>query len=148
MEHFKAELEEALVNVRLETKENATKKPKVELGYLEPLKVDDDEKNDFPYVLIRYMNGEEDEQDNEIQLKLIVGIHSKDAKGWIDILHIIEVVKQHILKKRVFDYCLLEYPLKASIPEEQPYPYFYGFLDLNFKIPKMEIEGDEELWPA
>lgn len=148
MEHFKAELEEALVNVRLETKENATKKPKVELGYLEPLKVDDDEKNDFPYVLIRYINGEDREEENEIQIKLIIGVHSQDSKGWVDILHIIEVIKQHLLKKKVFEYYVLEHPIKSSIPEEQAYPYFYGFLELKFKIPRIELEGDEEPWPA
>lgn len=148
MENFKKVLESTLKNVRFETKENCSKNPKIVLGYLEPLKVDDDEADDFPYVLVRYMNGEGSEDESEVNLKLIFGIYSQDAKGWVDVLHMIEVVKQMLLKTRVFDFYTLEYPLKDSIPEEQPYPYFYGFLDIRLKIPHIEIEGDEEPWPA
>ncbi|MDA3731667.1 hypothetical protein PBV87_09280 [Niameybacter massiliensis] len=148
MEHFKVVLEEALVNVELESKDNITRKPKVELGYLEPLKVDDDENKDFPYVLIRYINGEDKEEESEMNLKLIIGVHSPDSRGWVDILHIIEGIKQYLLKKKVFDYYTLEHPVKSSIPEEQAYPHFHGFLELKFKIPRIEIEGVEEPWLA
>ena len=59
-----------------------------------------------------------------------------------------EVVKLAILKKQIFEFFALEWPIKTSIPEEQPFPYFFGFMEVGFNIPQAEQEGVVNEWLA
>ena len=147
MNDLKRFLEENIQNVRLSTKENTNKVPSVVLGYLDPLQEEREEKDDFPYILIRCLEGSEDEE-SSIRLKIIFGIYSEDVKGWMDVLHLIQVVKLAILKKKIFEFYSVITPLKFSIPEEQPYPYFFGFMDVSFEVPHIEMEGMVNAWQA
>lgn len=146
MEDFKSFIEEAIKNMRLSTKKNISRKPQVVLGYLDPLEEGQEDKEDFPYIIIRYMNDESSSEDGNLNLKLIFGVYSEDVKGWMDVLHLIEVVKIAIFKKQIFNFYTLSGSIKTLIPEEQPYPYFFGFMDVTFNVPQVQIEGVVSEW--
>lgn len=146
MENFKGVIETAIKDVRLSTKNNIGRKPQVVLGYLKPLEDDEEEKEDFPYIIVRYMSDESSIEDGSLNLKLIFGVYSQDTNGWMDVLHLIESIKISILKKQIFDFYTLSSPIKSEIPEEQPYPYFFGFMYLKFDIPQVQMEGDVSVW--
>jgi len=148
MENFKNFIDDAIKNVRLSTKSNTGREPQVVLGYLEPLEEEQEEKEDFPYIIIRYMNDESSSEAGSINLKLIFGVYSKDTKGWMDVLHLIESLKLAIFKKQVFDFYTLSGAIKSEMPEEQPYPYFFGFMNLTFDIPQVQMEGDVSAWQS
>lgn len=141
MDNLKSFILEAVKEAHLTTKNNEGKIPSVILGYLDPLDNEKDEKEDFPYVIIRYIDDQIEDDSSNLKLKLIFGIHSEDFCGWVDVLHLFELVKIAILKSPIFGFYTVDKPIKSSIPEEQPYPYFYGFMDLNLTIPQIQVEG-------
>ncbi|MHC1747438.1 MAG: hypothetical protein AB9856_03500 [Cellulosilyticaceae bacterium] len=146
MKNFKEVVENATKDLRLPTKSGAEKEPQVLLGYLDDVEDNHDENQEFPYILIRYVKDQTNEDEQLLSLKLIFGGYSRDTYGWVDLLHLMENVKAALIKKQVFDFYSLNFPIKNTIPEEQPYPYFMGITELELTIPKIEFEGDEQTW--
>ena len=147
LEHFKNFIEGVVHNERLLTKTNKMKIPQVKLGYLDENE-GDKEKEDFPYVIVRYMKDRVEDDEAIVSIKMLFGVYSEDSGGWIDIIHCMEILKREILKCYSFDFYRVQLPIKCSIPEEHPFPYFIGTMELDLTIPRIEIEGDEEPWPA
>ena len=147
LNNFKKFIEEVARNERLLTKTNQSKMPQIKLGYLEDNEYGE-EKEDFPYIVIRYLKDQVSEESATVNIKVLFGVYSEDSEGWMDILHCMELIKREILKKQNFDFYTVELPIKCTIPEEQPFPNFIGTMELDLTIPRIEIEGDEEPWPA
>ena len=141
MQDFKAVLEGAVKEAHLKTKSHVVKDPQIVLGYLDPLQEADKEQEDFPYIIVRYSNDMILEEQSHLSLKLILGVYSEEIEGWVDVLHLMELVKKAVLTRPVFNFYTIERPIKTSMPEEQPYPYFFGFMELTLNIPKLQMEG-------
>ncbi|MDT8901837.1 hypothetical protein [Anaeroselena agilis] len=128
------------------TPKGAHRAPQVVDGYLPPK----DPKNhntteDFPYVIVRYLSDETDEEGATAQVKVICGVYSDDDRqGWRDLLNLMSSIKTFLLSNRLFGGCFsVELPLKREIPEEQPVPEWQGVLTLNVSIPSiMEVDED------
>lgn len=127
-------------------KENM-KIPTVDLGYLpmkerKPGKPQEDPDEDFPYILIRYKEGEDDIEEGEVSIQLLLGAYRDDETGWKDILNMIEVIRKTLTTKPLFKNGSLIYPIKYKIPEEQGIPYFCGLVDIKFTSGRYSIEGE------
>ena len=145
MKDLKGYLEEVVKSAQLSTKNNIGRIPKIILGYLDPLE-DEEEKEDFPYIILRYIEDGIEEEESTLKLKLIFGVHSLDTYGWVDVLHLMELVKLGLLKKQMFSFYSVMKKIKSSMPEEQPYPYFFGFMELPLNIPQQQMEGEMQTW--
>lgn len=136
MDELVRELEKATSSIQLQTKNKQYKAPQVVAGYLPPKNPRDQQVEDFPYVIVRYLS------DSEVtaQVKVLCGIHSEDdQQGWRELVNLLDAIKTHLLSKRFFGKCFeIERPLKREIPEEQGAPEWVGWLSLTVSIPNIQ----------
>lgn len=120
------------------------KAPQVVAGYLSEKKpAQKQEVPDYPYVIVRFLKDDDDNEGAAARVKIIVGTYSQDAQdGWRDPLNILTRIKQELLARPVFGESFrVEKPIETEMPEEQPYPEWWGSLTLNVIMPQMEEEG-------
>lgn len=128
--------------------DDTTKKiPSVDLGYLpikerKPGKPQEDPDEDFPYILIRYKEGEDDLEEGQVSVQILLGAYRDDETGWKDILNMIEVVRKTLITKSHFKNGALQYPIKYKIPEDQAIPYFHGLVEVKFAVGTYSVEGE------
>ena len=120
-----------------------SKAPQVVSGYL-PEKKPGLGQNppDFPYVIVRYLDDNDTDDNNIARVKIIAGTYSEDTQGgWRDCMNVITKIKAALLKQRFFGPFKVEKPVKTELPEEQPYPEWVAFLMLTITIPQVQEEG-------
>jgi hypothetical protein len=118
--------------------------PRVVAGYLPEKKpTQKQDPPDIPYVIVRFLEANETNQNATATVKVIVGTYSKDTQdGWRDTLNVLTRIKQELLARPVFGGSfLVDRPIKTELPEEHPYPEWWGSLTLNVIVPLMEEEG-------
>lgn len=148
MDELIKELEAVTGTVRFLTPKGEERAPQVVDSYLppkNPRKPDDGE--DFPYVIVRYMEDEETENDATAKVKIICGVHAEEIKqGLRDLLNLTGAIRTHFLSQRLFGGCFeVKMPLKREIPEEQNAPEWYGWLILNIETPNIQgVDKDVE----
>lgn len=102
------------------------------------------EKNSYLYVLVVETNDEEDDSKMSTA-KVEIGFSIYDADqtdGWRTIYNVMEHVRQALLKKRFIAMKhRLELPLKGVVPDEQPFPQWYGKLIATYTIGQPQEEG-------
>lgn len=134
----------AVTNFDLDANVSGIKKaPQVISGYLKEKKPGQkQDPPDFPYVIVRYLEDTDNENESTATVRIISGTYSEDEQnGWRDCMNVITRIKQELLKKRSFGPFRIEYPLKTELPEEQPYPEWVAMLTLNVVIPQVQEEG-------
>ncbi|GEB35305.1 hypothetical protein [Brevibacillus parabrevis] len=140
MHSLKTFLEEVVVDVELTNPKGTLTTPQVFLEALPQRKADSQEE-DYPFIIVRAAGGEDLEDGSTASLNLIVGTYSKDDSGFIDVLNIIEDVRQALLKKRVVGQSFrMELPLKWKLFDEQPYPGWVGEMNTLWTIPQVQEE--------
>lgn len=137
-------IEDAVKNFELETNVPGMKKaPQVVTGYLK-------EKNsrgknsvpDFPYVIIRFLDGVDANEGSKATVRVIAGSYSENEQdGWRDPINILTRIKTELLKQGTFGPFFLEKPIKVELPEEQPFPEWVAFMILTFTMPQVQMEG-------
>lgn len=137
-------------NIGFINEKGTFKTPQVRLGYLamkerKPGKPPEDEE-DFPYILIRYNQGEDEIDSGIVKINILLGAYRNDETGWIDILNMIETIRKTLKKQGVFSNGSLEYPIKYNIPVDQAVPFFQGEINLTFSIGQYSTEGGLETW--
>ena len=80
LNNFKKFIEEVARNERLLTKTNQSKMPQIKLGYLEDNEYGE-EKEDFPYIVIRYLKDQVSEESATVNIKVLFGVYSEDSEG-------------------------------------------------------------------
>lgn len=148
LEEVKAVLIKGIKNhIGFAGKKEDVRLPKVELGYLpmkerKPGKPQEDPDEDFPYILIRYKEGEDELTEGEVSIQLLLGAYRDDETGWKDILNMIEAIRKTLMTQSYFENGTLQYPIKYKIPEEQGIPYFCGIVEVKFTIGVYSMEGE------
>lgn len=108
-----------------------------------PIPSSEDEPEPFPYAIVRLADGKlEDYENGEIMSVMIIfGAYNIDSAndGYRDVLNLIDFAKRHFLKKQNVKskYQLVidsQHPVNWSLPDEDSYPYYFGGLQLYFKI--------------
>ncbi|WP_312117946.1 hypothetical protein [Brevibacillus reuszeri] len=135
MRSLKTFLEEVVENVELTSPKGVLTKPQVFLEQL-PQKSASSQEEDFPFIIVRAMGGEDRTDGASASINLLVGTHSKDDDGFMDVMNIIEDVRQALLKNRIVGGSFrLELPLKWKLFEEQPWPGWIGEINTLWTIP-------------
>ncbi|QHZ50028.1 hypothetical protein ERICV_05129 [Paenibacillus phage phiERICV] len=92
--------------------------------------------SDFPYLIIRALDGVDGQEDGKIQVRMLVGVKSKMENGYIEILSLIEKIKQALLKTEIIGGKFeIERPVKWKLFEEQPYPEWVGEIVTTWTVP-------------
>lgn len=98
---------------------------------------------DFPFVIVRYLEDEDNEDAAIASVRIIAGTYSEDAKdGWRDCLNVVTRIKQHLLAHPFIGGPFrVEKPMRTELPEEQPVPEWIASLTIQVVIPVIEEEG-------
>ncbi|TGV00499.1 hypothetical protein EN829_057710 [Mesorhizobium sp. M00.F.Ca.ET.186.01.1.1] len=140
MHSLKAFLEEVVADVELTSPKGIFARPQIFLEALPQRKADSQEE-DYPFIIVRAAGGEDMEDGSTASLSLIFGTYSKDDDGFMDVLNIIECVRQALLKCRVVGKSFrMELPLKWKLFDEQPYPAWVGEMNTMWTIPQVQEE--------
>lgn len=117
-------------------KQDILKEPQVVLGYL-PFK-GESENPDYPYIIIRAVNGVDDKEKSIISINIILGIYSEDNDGWEDIINVCQRVRQALLDNKTLanKFCLEQ--IEWEIFEEQTIPEWNGILRTLWSLPMIE----------
>jgi len=115
-----------------------------------PSKKGQNDRAHFPYVLVRIIDGEDstEELPSLCKIVFIIGIHDDDTnfQGYKDVMNIIEKIRQHLLKKIVFDNKYsLEGQVKWAVNEEDVYPLYFGGIETTWNIGKVMMVDEEGL---
>lgn len=154
------ELSALLENYELETPEKGKRRAiRVVKGWMEPMEPPkatqgplkpgppehpvDGVAQIVPYLLVR-PSGHEDNGDGEssVSLHLIACLHAERGDGIMDIVNLIEHIRQFFLSRRILGGKIaLEFPIKSKIPQEdQPYPYWVGSMETKWIIAQSTYE--------
>lgn len=138
-------IDDVVKNYWLETNKDLNKPPQVVTGYLPPKKSTPDP--DYPFVIVRLVEGTDNQESATVTVKIIVGTYSEDAQnGWRDVANIIQRIWTELFKRRVIAKKFrVEYPMKFEMPEEQPFPEWVGIMTTNWTVahPVLEEVGYE-----
>ena len=56
-------------------------------------------------------------------------------KGHLDLYHMAEIVRQSVEQQTVIDgMYMLQLPVKTLIPEEQPWPEWWAYMELSYTL--------------
>lgn len=122
-----------------ETTDGAFRSPRVFLGGLPPKRKQGQDNHDFPFVVIRSVGGEDQQDRASIDIQIVCGIYTAEGEegGVNDLQNLIDKVRALILSRRVFGGAFeAELPLSwtTGTDEErnQPHPYYIGQLTPRF----------------
>lgn len=104
----------------------------------------------FPYVIVRLQDGEGKDEDSEDTCKVMFVVGTFDEgdsnQGHRDILNVLEKIRQHLFRKRLFSgKFMCDYPYKWTVNEEDVCPYYFGGMETNWSIFKVIIDDEEGL---
>lgn len=106
---------------------------------------DDEVEKAVPFVLVRFVAGEDTEQAGTATIRLIATTYSKHGQGWRDPLEVLERIRQAILTHwplaKQFD---LQLPIKWDMPEEQPWPYWIAWMTTTWAVGRPILTEMEE----
>lgn len=111
-----------------------------------PIPQSDDDPDPFPYAIVRLSSGAREAPDEAetVTVNLLFGCYDNgaDRQGHRDILNLIELVKFRFLR----DPLLGPYEQTGRIewvkPEDDPYPYYFGGMQLTFAVPTPRREHE------
>ena len=124
--------------------QDVRKSPQVMSGYLKEKKPKEKQEiPDFPYVIVRYLEDTDTENEgNTAKVKIFAGTYSEDEQdGWRDAMNVITRIKEALMKQRFIGAFKIEYPTKTELPEEQLYPEWVAILHLTVTMPHVIEEG-------
>lgn len=124
-----------------ETEENGFIEPRIYLGALPPKRHHGQDNEDFPFIVIRTVSGEDGSERCALTTQIICGIYTAgdEAGGANDIQNLLDRIRLHLLETRIFAGRFeLQLPLSWSLGGEennQPHPYYGGQITANWQAP-------------
>ncbi len=140
---------EVASGIKLQKEEsNEFVNPVVELVYL-PHKNFSPQNFQVPYIYISLDSGADDTEGNSVSVRLTCATYGggfyedttiPDAKGYIDLINLIELCKNKLIENYVIGGKLtLDMPIKYGMYDtEITWPYWYGYLSFSIDIPSIE----------
>lgn len=102
-------------------------------GYLPPKS----ENNDFPFVLVRPGSVEVNDELTTVEMLIVVGTFSDLYDGYRDAVNVMERIRVALssLPNRTLNARYnFEFPMKASVPDEQAYPYWQVEMQTTWSV--------------
>lgn len=111
-----------------------------------PIPETDDDPDPFPYVIVRLSSGAREAPDEAetVTVNLLFGCYDNgpDRQGHRDILNLIERVKFRFLSDPIFGPYEQTGRIEWVKPEDDPYPYYFGGIQLSFAVPTPRREHE------
>lgn len=101
-----------------------------------------DETTYYPLVLVEWLSTQDKlEDESTAQVGLTIGTYAKEKDNWIDAFYLMELIRQHLLRKRLIarKFRLVE-EINWQVPSEQPAPFFFIMCELSYNIFQPEEE--------
>jgi hypothetical protein len=151
MDALKKVISDNVSDFVLKTDDGKEKTPKVCMQYLEEKKASRmknapvDDTDDYPSIIIRFLEERETGDDTVAEFRIIAGIYCSDVQqGYRDVLNILNRIKIALKKKQnIVSFRLKKGSYSTSIPEEQETPYWIGYSNVQYVVP--EIQDEEVL---
>lgn len=149
LKELKKYIEEAVKDIPLPVKVTRSEKskerpPKV---YLMNLPRKEDEIQQVPYILIKYLTGndtqeEGDENESEAQVRIIVATYEEDAEeGAVSLLAILSRLRyKFLIDREIAGQFRLIMPVQSIIYPEDTRPYYMGEMMTRWTLPPIERE--------
>ncbi len=98
-----------------------------------------DKQEQNPCIVIRPVKITDTEKISTIELQLLALTYNSDPeKGHLEIYHILEFVRQQIeINPKIANRFRLSLPLTIVIPEEQPFPEWWAYMQIVYTIPHL-----------
>lgn len=95
--------------------------------------------NYYPLVVVEWLNTRDKlrgaENGSIATIGLSFGVFAKEADGWKDCFHLMEIVRQRLLSKRVLAKRFrLEDEITWETAGQQPTPFFYAYGEITYQI--------------
>lgn len=89
----------------------------------------------YPLVVVSVQNVEDSDGESVATIGLTMGVYGEDKQAWMDLLSIMERIRQRVCEHDIIDrkYKIL-FPAKWETVEAQPYPFWYGYGTLKYRI--------------
>jgi len=122
---------------------NETVCPAVYEGYVPPKNFLTEYGYDVPGVVVGIAAGEDTDEESAVNVRITCGTYGAgtvdlngefqyDAKGYVDLLFLMEKVRDCIFSAGVIkERTVVRKPLKWGMYEEQPWPYWYGWITFS-----------------
>lgn len=110
-------------------------------GYLPAAKTNDEKQKQCPYIIVRPIEISDDpddyDQESKVDFQILFATYNEDTEnGHLELFDMLEVTRQLLLKNTIVDSCYkLQTPIKTHIPEVQPYPMWFAYMDLSYLVP-------------
>lgn len=140
-----------LLEVKVRTGQAAEKERPVKV-YKMGLPEKDDTTQQIPYILLKVLTGEDEEEDrqpksSEVRVRMIIATYSQDGEqGPLALLNLILRIRERLQKQHIIGgrFCL-KYPFEYIIYQDTTPPYYLGEIMTIWSIPTIEREV-QELW--
>lgn len=127
-EVIEADIKKATASLLLEYEQKGSdgeflrKSPQVVSGYLPPKRAT--EVPDFPYVIVRPMNGVTGEDGYSVcSVKILIGCFSEEADGYKNCFLVLDEIKRSFMEQRTLaNKYRFELPFDWTMFDDQPYP--------------------------
>lgn len=96
----------------------------------------------FPHIVPRLIKGDDTETGSNVTVRIYFGTYCEDVNdGWRELFNLMEHSRQALLKQRtIANRFRLELPIHYEIYEDQPYPEWFGFMDVKYTIAQPQEE--------
>ena len=133
------------VKLPVEYAEKATAEDFIKVNVFEQFLPKDlfEETTYYPLVLVEWLSTVDNlKEHSTAQIGLTLGVYAKEADGWIDALYLMELIRQHFLRKRLIaqKFRLTE-EINWQVPSEQPLPFMFIMGELTYEM----FQAQEEL---
>ena len=134
---LKEEIEIAVKDYRLRAENQEDKQVSVYAQHIPDEDFHDD--SYYPLVIVSLNKVEDTEpvggSGSTATIGLTIGVYGEDKQAWMDLLSIMERIRQRVLIFRKLDRRFrLVLPVKWETVEAQPYPFWFGYGTLVYKI--------------
>lgn len=138
-------LREVVKEYNLETKINGvTKAPEVYPWDLPHKDSRSDISSIFPFIIVRLLAEEDNDEEDKVNIRLIIGTYSDDEQdGWRDVLNVATRIKIALKKVQIIGSGSLEDKIKIELIEDQPFPQWFATMDLSFLLPQVQLDWSE-----
>lgn len=132
--------------------------PSVHIGWIPPKLPEDmkplEQLPDIPCIIVGMDDGDDDGQEAGLNIRLMyalynpgkydeTGKYTPNFDGYQDLLNLIDLSKQELAKAAVIEeVTTIQQPFKWGMFQEQPYPYWYGWLTFSVSCAAMEFVPD------
>ena len=86
--------------------------------------------------MIRPVEVTDSNEGSVIRLQLLMMTYSSDQKmGHLDLYHLAEIVRQAVEQNPIIgEMYLLQMPVRTLIPEDQPWPEWWAYMELTYTL--------------